>query len=217
MSSHIVVVNTDLREWLDPEDFDVHSNSKWFSSVDEHGANPLFYAIAFLCSGRSNSARGRGLFGPNDMVGRWQGFEVFYPDDQDTALDGMDNGVAIDDPDSNLYRFAQKAFRNISKDVLREIAVSEPMLLVSMFRKAVAECESSSWSISGNTILNIYDEITDAGEWFRIQMEMTATHQLGWSKFQWDSLILRLRELHEKAAAEDPRLRFILERENERP
>jgi hypothetical protein len=217
MSSHRIVVNTDLREWLDPEDFDVTSNSSGFSSVDEHGANPLFYAIAFLCSGRSNSARGRGLFRPNEMVGRWQGFEVFYPDDQDTAVDGMDNGVAIDDPESNLYCFAQKAFRNISKDVLREIAVSEPMLLVSMFRKAVAECESCSWSISGSTLLNIHDEITDTGEWFRIQMEMTATHHLGWSKFQWDSLILRLRELHEKAAAEHPRLRYILDREKERP
>jgi hypothetical protein len=201
MGSFCIVVNTDLREWLDPEDFDVPPKSPWFMSVDEHGANPLLHAIAYLCAGRGMPSN------PDFMFGRWQGCKVLYADDQNRAIDGMDCGVVIKPREhGNLYNLARDTFRNISTDVLREIAIDEPLLLISMFRKAVSRGEAHSWSVSGRTVLALYDEATDHGEWMRGHLERAANFELGWTKQEWDSLIARLRECHLKAAAEWPAL-----------
>jgi hypothetical protein len=201
MGSFCIVVNTNLREWLDPEDFDVSPKKPWYASVDEHGANPLFHAIAYLCAGRGNPSE------PDFMFGRWQGCEVLYPDDQSRAINGMDYGVVIKPREhGNLYNLARETFRNISTDLLREIAVDEPLLLISMFRKALSHCEAHSWSVRGSTILALYDEATDQGEWMRDHLERAANFELGWTQHGWASLIARLRECHARAEAEWPAL-----------
>lgn len=199
MGSEVLVVNIDLREWLDPWDFDMPRKPPWHSSVDEHGANPLFYAIAYLCAGTSDCEA------TDQMFGRWQGCKVIYPDSQNSIIDGMDCGVVIDSGEYlNLCDFAERTFRNISREVLHEIGTQEPLLLVSMFRNALTICEEQSWSVSGRTLLDLYDEATDEGEWLREEMVRIAILHLDWTREQWDSLIARLRECHAKAEAEWP-------------
>jgi hypothetical protein len=190
MGSFCVVVNTNRREWIDPWYFGVSAKIPWYASVDEHGANPLFYAIAYLCSGERSE---------DYISGQWGGDPVVFADEQNEARDGRDYGVIMDSPDHrNLYGLAQGTFRDISKEVTREIAVDEPMFLISLFRRAVSRCESEAWPTWGREILELYDEATDDGEWLREHLERAAQYELEWSKDQWDSLIARLRHYHAK-------------------